>query len=72
MKELSQFQLFIVQERETQESEVTCQGHSPQGTQDKSDTDTCSKIKIYDDKRRENYDKHPREHMAWHSAMGGV
>lgn len=59
MKALSQFHLFIVQEHETQDSEVTCQGHSQRGTQDKSDTDTRSKIKIYDDKRRGNYDKHP-------------
>lgn len=59
MKKLSQSHLFIVQERETLEGEVTCQGHSHWGTQDKSDTDTCLKIKIYDDKRRGNYDKHP-------------
>lgn len=54
MKELSQSHLFIVQEHETQDSEVTCQGHSQRGTQGKSDTDTHSKIKIYDDKRRGN------------------
>lgn len=72
MKELSQSHLFLVQERETQEGEVTCQGHSHRGTQDKSDTDTRSKIKIYDDKRGGNHAKHPESTWLGTLPRGGL